>query len=122
MSGVVPFYVKTAYKDEPSFSNTKIITSLFTKSLKKDFGNNFKKCLEFKDANAQLLKNYNDVFDFEELGKMAIDYSDGIVTADKEVNETLLNYTKSKNLPLLEYPGEDYAEAYHQFYNLVDND
>ena len=67
-----------------------------------------KKCLEFKDANAQLLKNYNDVFDFEELGKMAIDYSDGIVTADKEVNETLLNYTKSKNLPLLEYPGEDY--------------
>ena len=40
MGAVVPFYVKTAYREEPSFANTKIVTSLFSKALKKDLGNN----------------------------------------------------------------------------------
>ncbi|MBR6604531.1 MAG: glycogen/starch synthase, partial [Prevotella sp.] len=66
MSGVVPFYIKTAYKEEPSFANVKVVTSLFTKDLKKDFGNNFKTCLEFRDIKADMLSDYNDVFDFEE--------------------------------------------------------
>ena len=30
MSAVVPFYVKKAYHEEPSFANTKIVTSLFS--------------------------------------------------------------------------------------------
>ena len=95
MSGVVPFYVKTAYHDEPSFSNTKVITSLFTKSLKKDLGDNFKKCLEFRSAKADLLACYNDKFEFEELGKLAIDYSDGIVVASNDPNKKLLKYSKA---------------------------
>lgn len=119
MGAVVPLYVKTAYNDEPSFANTKVVTSLFTKSLKKDLGQNFKKCLEFRSAKANLLEKYNDNFDFEELGKLAIDYSDGVIAADKEVNNGLLNYAKGQNIPLLEYPGEDFANPYEEFYNLI---
>ena len=89
MSAVVPLYIKTAYKDEPSFSNTKVVTSLFAKSLQNDLGQNFKKCVEFRDAKADLLTPYNDNFDFEEMGKLAIDYSDGIVLASAEVNSAL---------------------------------
>lgn len=62
MGAVVPFYVKTAYKEEPSFANAKIVTSLFSKALKKDLGQNFKKCLEFRDAKANLLEKYDDNF------------------------------------------------------------
>ena len=35
MGAVVPLYIKTAYHDEPSFANTKIVTSLFQNQLKK---------------------------------------------------------------------------------------
>ena len=48
MSAVVPLYIKTAYHDEPSFTNTKVVTSLFTKSLSKDLADNFKRCVEFR--------------------------------------------------------------------------
>lgn len=119
MGAVIPLYVKTAYREEPSFANTKVITSLFTKSLKKDIGTNFKRCLEFRDVNAELLHKYNDNFSFEELGKLAIDYSDGIIEADKEANANLLAYTKQQNIPLLKYPGEDFSEAYEDFYNKI---
>jgi starch synthase len=118
MSAVIPLYIETAYHEEPSFANTKVITSLFTKSLKKDLGNNFKECLEFREAKAELLKAYNDNFDFEELGKLAIDYSDGIIKAEKEVNASLLKYATEKNIPLLDYH-EDFADAYEAFYDQI---
>ncbi|MBQ9645423.1 MAG: glycogen/starch synthase [Prevotella sp.] len=118
MSAVVPLYIKTAYHDEPSFADTKVVSSLFTKTLKKDLGQNFKKCLEFRDAKPELLTPYKDNFDFEELGKLAIDYSDGIIQAEKEVNKKLLKYSRDKGIPVLPY-SEDYADAYEAFYDQI---
>lgn len=117
MSAVVPLYIKTAYREEPSFANTKVITSLFTKNLQSELGQNFKRCLEFREAKADLLKKYNDNFDFDELGKLAIDYSDGVIAADKDVNEQLMKYAVDNNIPTLAYPGEDFGSAYEAFYD-----
>lgn len=119
MSAVIPLYVKTAYHDEPSFANTKVISSLFQSQLKHDLGSNFKHCLEFRDAKPELLKQYKDEFDFIELGKMAIDYSDGVIEAGKKVNSTLIKYANSKDIPVLTYPGEDFADAYKEFYDRI---
>ena len=119
MSAVVPFYIKTAYHDEPSFANTKVVSSLFAKSLNNDLGANFKRCLEFRDATAELLKPYNDLFDFDELGKLAIDYSDGVVQAVKDVNNDLLSYASEKNIPVLKYSKDDFADNIKAFYETV---
>ena len=120
MSAIIPLYVKTAYHDEPSFANTKVITSLFSKELKSELGDGFKKGIEYKDAKMELLNKYNTKFDFIELGKLAIDYSDGIVEAGNEVNAELLKYATDKNLPLLKYPGkENIGDSYDQFYQQI---
>jgi starch synthase len=119
MSAVVPLYIKTAYREEPSFANTKVVTSLFPKTITADFGDNFKKCVEFREADAKLLKKYNDTFDFDELNKMAIDYSDGVIAAHKDVNADLLKYAKANNIPTLKYPGEDFYSAYEDFYEKI---
>lgn len=116
MSAAVPFYVKTAYHDEPSFADTKVVTSLFTQNLDKDLGDNFKQCLEFREARAELLKDYNDNFDFAELSKLAIEYSDGVIQADETVNKDLLSYAKEKQIPVLDYQ-EDFADVYETFYS-----
>ena len=118
MSAVVPLYIKTAYSEEPSFANTKVVTSLFAQSLKNDLGQNFKKCVEFRDATAELLTPYNDNFDFGEMGKLAIDYSDGIVLAAADVNKELVNHATAKNIPVLDYK-EDFADAYEEFYDKI---
>jgi starch synthase len=118
MSAVVPLYVKTAYKDEPSFADTKVVTSLFANGINKELGQKFKQCLPFRDAKAELLAAYNDQFDFEELGKMAIDYSDGIIEADKKISKTLHKYAQQKDIPLLPFT-EDIATAYEEFYEKI---
>ena len=119
MSAVVPLYIKTAYHDEPSFTNTKVVTSLFTKSLNNDLGDNFKRCVEFRDATSDLLNKYNDKFDFNELGKLAIDYSDGIIETDKELNKELFDYATEKEIPILKFKEEGFADAIEEFYDLI---
>lgn len=116
MSSVVPFYVKTAYRDEPSFAETKVVTSLFSKGLDNDLGTNFKQCLEFREAKAELLKDYNDNFNFQDLIKLSIDYSDGVVQAEDAINKELLDYAKTKDIPVLGYQ-EDFADSYEKFYD-----
>ncbi len=118
MSAVVPLYIKTAYHDEPSFASTKVITSLFPNTLNKNLGENFKKCVEFRDAKAELLASYKDNFDFEEMSKLAIDYSDGVVLAAANVDKQLELYAIDKHIPVLGYQ-EDFADAYEDFYNQI---
>ncbi|MBP3845829.1 MAG: glycogen/starch synthase [Prevotella sp.] len=119
MGAVVPLYIKTAYHDEPSFAETKVVTSLFTNSINSELGDNFKRCIEFRDATADMLTKYKDNFDFEELGKLAIDYSDGVIAAHKKVNKDLLKYAQDQNIPTLTYPGEDFGAAYEAFYEKI---
>lgn len=119
MGAVVPLYIKTVYKDEPAFANVKIVTSLFQNQMKNDLGEKFKKCVEFREAKADLLEKYKDPFDFIELGKLAIDYSDAIVEAGKKVNKKLLKYAADKKLPILKCTNEDYTEEYKEFYNTI---
>ena len=118
-SAVVPFYVKTAYSEEPSFAESKVITALYTNELKGELGTNFKRCVAFRDAKSELLDGYQDDFNFIELGKLAIDYSDGVVEGEEEANQILFDYAKEKNKPILAYPGEDIQEPYADFINKV---
>jgi starch synthase len=119
MSAVVPFYIKTAYHDEPSFTNTKVVTSLYANSMTSQLDPNFKRCLEFRDATEELLKPYKEQFDFDELSKLAIDYSDGVVAAVKDVNKDLLGYAGEKNIPVLNYSEDNIGENMKAFYNTI---
>lgn len=119
MSAVIPFYVKTAYHDEPTFTNTKVAMALYPNELKNILGENFKKTLEFKEANEELLKPYDDHFDLIELGKLAIDYSDGVIEGQTPITESLIKYAEDKQRPLLRHPGEDYAKAYTDFFDTL---
>jgi starch synthase len=119
MGAVVPLYIKTAYHEEPSFANTKVVTSLYPNGLTADLASNFKKCVEFREATEELLKPYKDNFDFNELSKLAIDYSDGVIAAHKNVDPALMKYAAERNIPTLKYPGEDFGAAYEEFYDKI---
>lgn len=121
MGTILPYYVKTAFKDEPSFAGAKIVTSLFGNGLKKDIEPTFRQCLTFKDASGDVLNNYNEKFDFTEFQKFAIDYSDGIIEAGPGVCSELVEYAKAKGLPFLSQANAEGidADVYDKFYDTV---
>lgn len=119
VSAVVPFYIKTAYAEEPSFADSKVICAIYPSELKGSLGHNFKQCVEYREATPDKLTEYGDNFNFVELAKMAIDYSDGVVEAAEGVNAELIKYAEDKNKPLLRFPGDDFAEPYAKLINEV---
>ena len=70
-------------------------------------------------ATEELLKPYKEQFDFDELSKLAIDYSDGVVAAVKDVNKDLLGYAGEKNIPVLNYSEDNIGENMKAFYNTI---
>lgn len=119
MGEVVPLYIKTAYAEEPSFAESKVITALYNHGLKDSLGDNMKDCLVFKNADHALLDGYNEPFTHDELSKLAIDYSDAVIEAESGVSEALKAYATEKGKPFMAYPGEDFSEAYKNFINEV---
>lgn len=118
MTSVIPLYVKTAYKDEPSFANTKVVTSLFDKNLKEGFGPHFKEWVPFKEAEKSLFEKYDDSFGSKDIAQLAIDYSDGVIASGSEADKELIDYAAQAGKSLLTGIEDDkMSEQYAEFYN-----
>ena len=118
MTSVIPLYVKTAYKDEPSFANTKVVTSLFDKNLKEGFGPHFKEWVPFKEAEKSLFEKYDDSFGSKDIAQLAIDYSDGVIASGSEADKELIDYAAQAGKSLLTgIEDNKMSEQYAEFYN-----
>jgi starch synthase len=57
---------------------------------------------------------------YEDICKLAVAYSDGLVISSPEVNENVVAFARERGIPVLEYPGEEnYADAYDQFFQQI---
>lgn len=119
MGAIVPIYIKMAYNNEPAFADTKIVTSIFNSRLSRNMGENFKRCVEFKDINVDTLQAYKDDFDYNDLCKLAIDYSDAIIEAEDGADSELIKYAINKNLPVLKYTADNNVQTYQSLYDEI---
>jgi len=79
--------------------------------------------VSFKNSSANDFADIaTDDFGYTELMKMATKFSDGIILDDPNVDASVIEYAKSKNIPVLDYKGEEFKDAYSEFYDLVMGD
>lgn len=121
ITALAPLYIKKAYNDEPSFMNTKVVYSASSPEFQKDLGLHLAECIPFKEAQlSDFSELYSDHFGYNELTKLAIKFSDGVILDDANVSEEITDYAKSLNLPLLPFQeGDTYKDAYNDFYETV---
>lgn len=118
MSSLVPMYIKRSFSEDPAFKEAKIVTSLFKNELHNGIASDFKKTIEFKGVRQSVLKPYSKEFNFVELEKLALDYSDAVIVAGKDVDAELIDYAKQTGKPMIDAPVDDanIADAYMKFY------
>ncbi|MBO5058196.1 MAG: glycogen/starch synthase [Prevotella sp.] len=120
MSAVIPFYIKTAYADEPSFANTKVVTSLLGTKFGNNLADNFKRCIEHRDATLDKLEAYPESFDCNTLAKFAIDYSDGVIDANEAVSDELRKYAAERlGDKFITCHDDNIQEEYNALYNAL---
>lgn len=117
-TGMIPLFVKKTYKDNPLFSNSKIIYSVYQDQFVNPLSSNM------IDKIAQDGINKKDISVIKEptfvnLNKLAIDYSDATIKGSETINSELESYMKDSNKPFLGYQSkETYIDAYFDFYNI----
>jgi starch synthase len=117
MSALTPLFLKKMYADTPFFEKTKIILSLDNDEYTTPFSSKFtNKILGGGILNSDIRGIAGLPVGYEDLMRLAIDYSDAIVLASEHVNQRLLNYAQNSGKPIMPYAGED-KEAYLNFYN-----
>ncbi len=117
MASLLPLYLRKFYTDEPLFSESKIVTSVYKQSFEGELDKNIIKKITYDgilEDSIQLLTtpNYNNLL------KIAVDNSDAVILASEEIPEELQNYISNLQKPVLPYvPFQEFEEAYANFYN-----
>jgi starch synthase len=123
ISHVLPLYLKKAYIDDPIFSNSKIVLSLYDDTPKESFPADLKEKVmmgNISDKDVEILSDPSGM----NLAKLAASYSDGIILGSEGVEEELVKFCKESGLPILDYNAESiannsYIEDYNSFYSQI---
>lgn len=119
-TSLVPLYIKKSYHDDPIFSDAKLIYSVYDEDFQTPLDSTFHKKLKIEgvsEDDAQIVKKNPT---YENISRLAIDFSDGVVQGNPRINEEVKNYAIAQKKPFLEYQGgDDYVEAYDNFYNSI---
>ena len=119
---VLPLYLKKAYKDDPIFSNSKVVLSLFDDTpVDAQFPEDFASSLLLGAIKPEDI-GFGTKAGGMELAKLAVQYSDGIILADEKVDPALVQHCRQSGLPLLDYEAQSFADGsymdrYNAFYD-----
>ena len=120
ISALVPLYVKHAYKDEPSFRDSKVVISLHDDCFNGSLNENFAKKLFCKEMAEDAIAGLNSPVTYEELMKFAIRNCDGITINGDNVPAALIEYAKEQGKAILpKQSEEEFSAQCYNFYNTL---
>ena len=117
IASLMPLYLKEYYKDDPLFSKSKIVTSIYENEISGNLNNEIVKKIKFDEVESDTLKVL-DKTSYENLYKISIMNSDGVIFANDNVKESYTDLAKSLKIPTLKCGySEGYEKQYIEFYN-----
>jgi len=120
MGALGPLYIKRAFQEDPLFKNSKVVYSIYHCDFNLKFSKNFAKKSVFDVITNKDVEKLKGEPSIKDLIKLAIDYSDGIIIAQPEVDKELIEYAQNQNKMLLPYINEEkIADEYSIFYDKV---
>ncbi|PID95698.1 MAG: glycogen synthase [Bacteroidetes bacterium] len=116
-TGLVPLYLKKAFNEDPLFTETKVIFSVYDDEFKTPLSADFKDKILVDGVEKKDVAGLENA-DYVSLHKFAIDYSDAVIMGSENINEEIKSYAQASKKPFLEYQSkEEYVDAYSKFYD-----
>jgi starch synthase len=119
MSALTPIYIKKVYHENPLFSGSKVIMSIYDDDFAEPLHPNLLAKLKHENIAIKDLKHFKKP-DYVSLMKAAIDLSDGVIIASAQINSELAEYIAETGKPVLPLQSEDnYIPVYNDFYDKI---
>ncbi len=120
ISHVLPLYLKKSYRDDPIFSSSKVVLSLYDDTPRQTFSSGFRDGVLFGNIKPADIPYLDDPTGIN-LAKTAAQYSDGIIIGSLDVDEEILSCCRELGRPTLQYNGDaladgSYVADYERFY------
>lgn len=119
MTALLPFFIKTVYKDDPIFENSKIVYSVYNDGFDGKLNERFADKVKFDTLSDEDVTLFNDA-DHITLTRAAIKYADAVVIGNDELTPEAAAAITGADKPVLGYHDEDsYLDAYSDFYTEI---
>ena len=116
MAALLPIYMKHYYKNEALFSETKIISSIYSQSFDGTLDPELINKVKFDGIPDEAISDLA-IPNYENILKTSIMHSDGIIIASENLSPSLTKFIESSGKPFLPFtPKEEFAQAYTAFY------
>lgn len=121
-TAAVPLYLRNCYTDEPLFSSSKVVFSIYDDTFKGVWGEAFRQTMLGEGVPAEKIDNYG-ALTYENLMRLVIDNADGIIVEAQELPAEVEEYLKGCGKRVLR-PTGDIAEEeklmqYKEFYDSI---
>lgn len=117
MASLLPLYLKKYYADEPLFADSKIVTSVYGQGFDGELNKDLKKKIAFDGVSEDSIAPLSNP-DYNNLLKVAVDFSDAVILAAEDIPEDLQQHIANLQKPVLPYVSlQEFEEAYANFYN-----
>ncbi|WP_293889899.1 glycogen/starch synthase [Flavobacterium sp.] len=119
LASLLPIYMKHYYKDEALFSETKIVTSVYSQSFDGTLDTEMINKIIFDGIPHDAIQEL-ELPNYENLIKAAVNHSDAVVIASENVSASLTKFIESSGKPFLPFAAKDkITEAYTTFYKAM---
>jgi len=118
MTSLIPLYLKTTYKDDPVFKDSKTVFTLYDTEFEHKFDQDLLQKVKMMDISDDMLKSLESA-DYKGFVKIGTEYSDIVTKSSQKVAEKvngLLDEFEGKQINVIE-ADSDYTESYYELYS-----
>lgn len=115
ITSLIPLYLKTTYKNDPLFVNTKTVFSIYNNAFDHKFGDDLVEKVKMMDIEDEMLSGLKSA-DYFGFLKLATKFSDVVLKAEDTEIDGLFDDKKNEKIETMG-AGEDFSESYYNLYN-----
>ena len=108
-ASLLPLYIKTYYKNEPLFHDSKIYIVLTDQTFEKPMSENLRDKLVFDELPEEFIEKYQNTSEINLL-KNALDLADGIIVRTKKIPDEIVQHIEDKNFEVIDVSDFDLDE------------
>lgn len=115
ITSFIPLYLKTTYKNDPLFKNTKTVFTIYDNAFNHKFKGNIMDKVKMIDIEDNMLGSLKTA-DYEGFIKLGVEFSDAVLSAGENKKlEDLFKKIKEKKVET--FSEEECTESYYNLYN-----
>lgn len=102
-SAITPYYIRTAYHDDPPFGDSKIVSVLYDEMADASCTPRANEAVAYRGADPlSLVEKGVDLKQHDGLGRIATLFSDAVVLAEGGVEKSVIDYATEQGRPVLD--------------------